>query len=186
MVTANSPCLADNPVARNQKSDGIFPHRPAHRARCMRTANHGGEIFVRYYRAHGNLQQGFPYLDLKVCTLQHQSDRPISILLAATKNTADVGMGHLCVLFPLRLWPTRLEIAKGQVMPTFDNKSKAANAPLGHTEDARTKRRGVKSVADPKPRALGFEFSRSHGLNINEQVVQATGTCRRAFRNVEI
>jgi hypothetical protein len=33
----------------------------------------------------------------------------------------------------------------------------------------------VKAIADPEPRALGFELPRRHGLNVDKQVVQPPG-----------
>ncbi len=62
MVTANSPRLANHPVARNQKCNGIPSNRTAHRSRRLCATNDGGNILIGNHRAHGNPQQGFPTL----------------------------------------------------------------------------------------------------------------------------
>src|SRR5208282_1529054 len=69
VVTADSSRLADDAMARNQKGDGILPHGSPHRARCSRAANPCGEILIGHHRTHGNLQQSFPHLELKVGSL---------------------------------------------------------------------------------------------------------------------
>ena len=105
VVTADSSRLANDAMAGNQKGDGIFSHGPPHGARRSRAAYPDGKIFIGNHGTHGNLEQGFPHLDLEVGPLQHQGDGLVSIALFAAKNAADVGLGQPFVLLPVRFRP---------------------------------------------------------------------------------
>ena len=183
-VVADDARGLDDPVAGNEKHDGIVSERRADRtlrpfvSRLLRQVGVGGQSAAR------NLEQRVPYLELKCGSLQMQADR-----LGVAPVPAEDREGPLLVRIgsPV-VRGVRKEASQPfeGFVPAFVGEGQVADALGGRGDDDFTERCRSERVADFEAGSAAFVFAGRHALDRDEKVVQAArGREARFARRIE-
>ncbi len=160
-------------MAGNDEGDRVGTDRRTHGAGGGGLADIAGDVRIGNRAAHRDFQEAFPHPHLKIRTEQHDAQRPVRRPHGRIKDARGVGRRRFAILEIFRIRP-----AAGHVLETGPflariGKGAASKATIGHHDQRKPEGRGVETVTDRQPAALGLPFAGRHGLMGDEQIVQA-------------
>lgn len=170
MILSQTSAGLDDPVAGNQKTDGVAAHRSTHRPHGSGAADTPGNVAVGRDRARRYTKQRFPDFQLEVGALC-QHGQALQVVFYWRKNLLDHGLRRVRCVPEFGEMPAAAEFLEFRSLSLLVHKTQSANTPVRQCHETHAEGRVMVAVANAEAGATFAPGAGCDALDIDKQII---------------